>query len=101
MGVPIVATQIRGCREAVSQGLTGLLVPPGDEDALRAAVTMLAGDPAKRARMGEVAQRRARVEFDEGRVCERVIDLYCDLLAGTPQSVPAGRMAVGAYGSAR
>ena len=51
--------------------------------------------------MGEVARRRARVEFDEGRVCERVIDLYCDLLAGRPQSVPAGRMAVGAYGGAR
>jgi glycosyltransferase involved in cell wall biosynthesis len=69
--------------------------------ALHDAVVALANDPAKRARMGEVARRRARVEFDEGRVCERVIDLYCDLLAGTPQSVPAGRMAVGAYGSAR
>jgi glycosyltransferase involved in cell wall biosynthesis len=101
MGVPIVATQIRGCREAVSQGLTGLLVPPGDEDALHAAVTMLAGDPAKRARMGEVAQRRARVEFDEGRVCERVIDLYCDLLAEAPQAAPARRMPARAYGGGR
>jgi glycosyltransferase involved in cell wall biosynthesis len=101
MGIPIVSTQIRGCREAVAQGLTGVLVPPGDEVALHDAVVALANDPAKRARMGEVARRRARVEFDEGRVCERVIDLYCDLLAGTPQSVPAGRMAVGAYGSAR
>ncbi len=100
MGVPIVSTQIRGCREAVAQGLTGLLVAPGDEDALHAAVTMLVGDPAKRARMGEVAKRRARIEFDEARVCERVIDLYCDLLAGAPQVAP-GRIPARAFGSSR
>ena len=101
MGVPIVSTQIRGCREAVAQGLTGFLVPPGDEVALHDAVVALANDPAKRARMGEVARRRARVEFDERRVCERVIDLYCDLLAAAPEAAPARRMSVRAYGGAR
>lgn len=101
MGVPIVTTQIRGCREAVAQGLTGLLVPPGDEEALHDAVAALLDDPAKRARMGEVAKRRARVEFDEERVCERVIDLYCDLLAGAPAAVPSRRVPAGAFGGGR
>jgi glycosyltransferase involved in cell wall biosynthesis len=101
MGIPIVATQIRGCREAVAHGLTGVLVPPGDGGALYDAVAALVADPARRTRMGEVAKRRARVEFDEGRVCERVLDLYCDLLAGAAQPAPSGRVAARAYGGGR
>jgi glycosyltransferase involved in cell wall biosynthesis len=87
MGIPVVATAIRGCREAVVQGETGLLVPPGDVDALCNAVTTLAADPARRARMSETATRRARIEFDERRVCEQVLALYGQLLS------PAGRRA--------
>jgi glycosyltransferase involved in cell wall biosynthesis len=102
MGVPVVSTQIRGCREAVSHGLTGLLVPPGDVDALYAAVDSLLDDPGRRARMSEVAVRRARVEFDEGRVCERVVGLYRELL-GARARAGASRIGVaaGAYGSGR
>ncbi len=81
MGVPVVSTQIRGCREAVVDGETGLLVPPGDVQALADAVAALVADPARRLRMSETAARRARVEFDERRVCERVLALYADLLA--------------------
>jgi len=80
MGIPVVATDVRGCREAVVHGETGLLVPAGDVDALCAAVTTLAADPARRARMSETAMRRARIEFDERRVCERVLALYAQLL---------------------
>jgi glycosyltransferase involved in cell wall biosynthesis len=102
MGVPVVATQIRGCREAVAHGLTGLLVPPGDADALYAAVDALLDDPGQRARMSEVAVRRARVEFDEGRVCERVVGLYRELL-GTRARAGAPRfgVAAGASGGGR
>jgi glycosyltransferase involved in cell wall biosynthesis len=80
MGIPVVATQIRGCREAVLDGQTGLLVPPGDVDALYYAVAKLADDPARRLRMSDTAARRARLEFDERRVCERVVGLYAELL---------------------
>jgi glycosyltransferase involved in cell wall biosynthesis len=80
MGIPVVATQIRGCREAVVDGETGLLVPPGDVEALYAAVEKLAADSARRLRMSDSAARRARIEFDERRVCERVLALYSELL---------------------
>jgi len=102
MGVPVVSTQIRGCREAVAHGLTGLLVPPGDVDALYAAVDTLLDDPGRRARMSEVAIRRARVEFDERRVCERVVGLYRELLGATARAAaPRVGVAARAYGSGR
>jgi hypothetical protein len=44
-------------------------------------VTALLADPERRARMGAAAAHRARVEFDEQRVCARVVALYRDLLA--------------------
>ena len=81
MGIPVVSTAIRGCREAVADGETGLLVPVGDVDALYHAVALLAADPARRLRMSETATRRARLEFDERRVCERVLALYGELFA--------------------
>ena len=91
MGIPVVATQIRGCREAVADGQTGLLVPPGDVDALYYAVVKLADDPARRLRMSDTAARRARIEFDERRVCERVLGLYAELLGATDrQRAPYG-----------
>lgn len=93
MGIPVVSTAIRGCREAVADGETGLLVPVGDVEALYHATALLAGDPARRLRMSETATRRARVEFDERRVCERVLALYAELFARERRWLP--RLAVG------
>ena len=84
MGVPVVSTRIRGCREAVADGETGVLVPLGDAAALHRAVTALLADPDRRARMRTTAIRRARIEFDEQRVCERVLALYRRVLAPEP-----------------
>ncbi len=102
MGIPVVSSQIRGCREAVAHGLTGLLVPPGDVDALYAAVDTLLDDPGRRARMSEVAVRRARVEFDERKVCDRVLGLYRELLGrGARTAAPRVRATAGAFGNGR
>jgi glycosyltransferase involved in cell wall biosynthesis len=60
MEVPVVASNIMGCREAVADGLSGLLVPPADADALQEALERLLGDEALRVRLGR--QGRARVE---------------------------------------
>ena len=51
-GLPVVATDVRGSREEVVDGETGLLVPVGDAAALATALARLAADPAERARMG-------------------------------------------------
>lgn len=75
-GLPIVATDIRGCRQVVDHGRNGLLVPLGDPEALAEAVHALGSDPEKRRRMGAASAEKARREFDERRVVEKVIDTY-------------------------
>ncbi len=74
-GLPVVATDIRGPREQVVSGETGLLVPPGDAGALAAALASLAGNPALRARMGAAGRARATELYDEARVLARTLDL--------------------------
>jgi len=84
-GVPVVATDIRGCREVVDPGVTGLLVPPHDARALAQAIGQLAADPARRQAMGRAARRRAEAEFDDRRVVSITLDVYRRLL-GRPHS---------------
>lgn len=75
MGLPVVATDIRGCREIVDPGVNGTLVPARDAGALAAAIERLA-DPDRRARYGEASRRRACEHFDERRVVARVLAAY-------------------------
>lgn len=58
-GRPVVATAVGGLVDAVEDGVTGLLVPPGDVAALRAALERLLGDAELRARLGAAARGRA------------------------------------------
>ena len=74
-GLPVVATDISGPREMVVAGETGLLVPPGTVDPLAAALQALAGDPARRARMGEAGRARALEHYTEAKVVGRTLDL--------------------------
>lgn len=62
-GVPSVATDVGGVREAIRDGETGLVVPPGDRDALAGALATLLERPGVAARFGEAARERARREF--------------------------------------
>jgi glycosyltransferase involved in cell wall biosynthesis len=80
MGVPIVATDIRGCRQVVDHGETGCLVPVRDAGALASAVADLAADPADRARMGAAARAKAVREFDQQRVIDITLGVYDELL---------------------
>jgi len=73
MGLPIVATDIRGCREVVEDAVNGLLVPVGDPAALAGAIRSLGEDPARRRRMGAAGRDKARREFDEREVVRRVL----------------------------
>ncbi len=90
MGIPVVATDIRGCRQVVIHGETGLLVEPGESSALRDALTKLLLDPTLRAKLGAAAARRASTEFDQQRVIARTLGVYRHLLrdAGLPQPQP-------------
>ena len=81
MGVPVVATNIRGCRQVVDDGGTGLLVPVRDVGALAAAIAALATDPERRRTLGEAARAKARREFDQQRVIDTTLAVYENLLA--------------------
>ncbi len=72
--LPVVATDIRGPREQVVPGETGLLVPPRTIAPLAAALQRLVADPALRARLGAAGRRRAETLYDERRVTERTLD---------------------------
>ena len=74
-GLPVVATDIRGSREEVVDGETGLLVPVGDVAALAAALGRLAGDADLRRRMGAAGAARARALYDERKVIARQLDI--------------------------
>jgi glycosyltransferase involved in cell wall biosynthesis/ribosomal protein S18 acetylase RimI-like enzyme/O-antigen ligase len=81
MGLPLILTDIRGCREVVRDGVEGLLVPPRAPDRLAGAIEQLVEDPELRRRMGAAARARALERFDERRVFERIRDAYDRLLA--------------------
>jgi glycosyltransferase involved in cell wall biosynthesis len=81
MGIPIVATDIRGCRQVVDPGVTGLLVPPRDPAALAGAIAALAVDPERRERMGTAGRRKAIREFDQRKCIDLTLWTYRRLLA--------------------
>jgi glycosyltransferase involved in cell wall biosynthesis len=81
VGVPVVATDVKGSREVVRHGQTGFLVPLHDHVAFADAVGDLLGSPALRRTMGERGSERARRDFDEQRVAERLIRIYRSAIA--------------------
>ncbi len=89
MGLPLILTDIRGCREVVEDGRNGFLVPVRSPSALLDRVLRLAGDPELRARFGHESRLRAVAEFDERRVIETTLDVYRRLLL-EKQGVPIG-----------
>jgi glycosyltransferase involved in cell wall biosynthesis len=62
-GVPVVGSDSAGIAEAIAQGETGLVVPPGDAPALAAALARLAAEPALRQAMAAAGRTRAVAEF--------------------------------------
>ena len=76
MGLPTVATDIRGNRQVIADGETGLLVPVRDPVAIAAAVEQLVGDARLRSTMGAAARVRAAAEFDQQRIIDRTLDAY-------------------------
>ncbi len=81
MGLPIVATDIRGCREVVDHGRNGLLVPVNDPEALAEAIRTLGSNPSTRALYGRAGRKKALAEFDERRVVFRVLEAYRQVAA--------------------
>ena len=64
-GLPVIATRIAGIPELVEDGVSGRLVPPGDADALAAAIGELLSDPGRADAMGEAGRSRVVSDFDQ------------------------------------
>jgi glycosyltransferase involved in cell wall biosynthesis len=92
MKVPSVVTDVRGCRQAVTHGRNGLLVPVGDVRALAQAISRILANRALAHRLGEHGRRRALVEFDERSVFMTVLAEYARLLEekGLGGRIPGG-----------
>jgi glycosyltransferase involved in cell wall biosynthesis len=80
-GRPVVASAVGGLWDAVEHEVTGLLVPPRDADALRAALERLLGDAALRARLGAAARKRARERFGWETSTDALLATYDEALA--------------------
>jgi glycosyltransferase involved in cell wall biosynthesis len=78
-GLPLVATDIEGCRMVIRAGINGLLVPPKDAVALAQALVTLVTDASMRARMGRTSREIAVQEFNEARITEQYLWLYKEL----------------------
>lgn len=76
MKVPVVATEVPGCADAVQDGMTGFLVPPYDGRRLAEAIRMYLSDPELRRRHGETARQWVLQEFCPQRIWEAVHDEY-------------------------
>ncbi len=74
-GLPVVASDVGGIPEVVRHGVTGLLVPPGDVDALAAALDRLVAEPALRARLAAGARARS-ADYGWPALAARVAGVY-------------------------
>jgi glycosyltransferase involved in cell wall biosynthesis len=85
-GLPVVAPRDSEAGSLLASENGPFLAAPGDEDELAAVIARLAGDKMLRRRIGEANRAKARAEFDEKRMTERMQALYRSLL-GQPASV--------------
>jgi glycosyltransferase involved in cell wall biosynthesis len=79
LGLPCIATNVGGVRE-VLDAECGVIVPPGDRQALRAAMERLISEPDLAARLGEAARRRIRERFSLARCADDHVGLWSELL---------------------
>jgi len=80
-GRPVVAAAVGGLTDAVEHDVTGLLVPPRDPAALRAALQRLLGDAQLRARLGTAGREKARAEFSSEAAAASMVAAYREAIA--------------------
>ena len=78
-GLPLIGTDMPGVREAITDGVNGILIPAHDSAALAGAVEELADDPGMCERYGNASLERAKKEFDHRRVVGEYLKMYDEL----------------------
>lgn len=77
---PVVMTDVAGIREIISNGETGLLIPPGDPGSLAGAVDYMLNDPVRAAEMAHAARAHVAREFDVNNTAGQMDEVYIRLL---------------------
>jgi glycosyltransferase involved in cell wall biosynthesis len=80
MGMPIVATSVGGVPQVVTDGVEGLIVPPGDPQRLADAVQRLVTDPELRERLGRASRQKSAM-FDVTGASREIEGIYRDITA--------------------
>ncbi len=96
MGVPVISTQLAGLPEIVEDGVSGMLVPPGDSPALAQAMASVLRDPVRWRRFSKEGRRRIEKRFNRRRNIPRYLELFGSpgaLEAAEPDSVEASMLA--------
>jgi L-malate glycosyltransferase len=75
-GLPVVATRVGGTSALIEDGRSGLLVPPGDPEALARGIIQILDSPALAQQLARAARTRAVTEFGMNRMLERIEALY-------------------------
>ncbi|MGQ9780426.1 MAG: glycogen synthase [Bacillota bacterium] len=79
-GRPVVASRTGGIPEVVADGVTGILVPPGEPRDLADAVSALLADPQRAATMGAAGRRRVEEEFTWEKVARKTLGVYTEAM---------------------
>jgi glycosyltransferase involved in cell wall biosynthesis len=77
--VPVIATNIGGSKEIIEDGITGYLIPPGDENTLAQKICMLLNDPVKRIQMGYQGRKRIESNFTIVKFVREIERVYSSL----------------------
>ena len=75
-GTPVITTDHPGCRDAIVNKITGILVEPRNPKALKFAISNLLAEPSKLISMGKAARQHAEEFFDEKKVIDAHYALY-------------------------
>jgi glycosyltransferase involved in cell wall biosynthesis len=82
--LPCISTELSGIPELIEHGVTGILVPPADREALAGALIRLIGGTALRAQLGAAGEARVRSAFDS----EIAIETLARRFGIQPAAVP-------------
>jgi glycosyltransferase involved in cell wall biosynthesis len=88
-GLPVIATRVGDVPRIVRDGVTGILIEPGDTDALAAAIRKVIDDARLREEMAGYARKLIEEEYSAGRMADRYLALYAELAPAPERFIPS------------